>query len=157
VNEACRRATVDDVPRIAELARELRTELEPMKGGAIWARREARAEPLEDVYASLLERRDACVLVGTIDDTIIGFGTVSVEALRDGGTLGVIDDLFVDPEARSVGVGEELVNALIAFCDEHECIGIDALALPGHRATKNFFEENGFTARALVMHRRPPA
>jgi ribosomal protein S18 acetylase RimI-like enzyme len=156
VNEACRRATAGDVPRIAELARELRTELEPMKGGAIWARREARAEPLEDGYEALLARDDACVLVGTIDDTVIGFGTVVVEALRDGGNLGVIDDLYVDPEARSVGVGEELVNALIAFCDEHECVGIDALALPGHRATKNFFEENGFTARALVMHRRPP-
>ena len=30
----------------------------------------------------------------------------------------------------------------------------DAMALPGHRATKNFFEAHGFTARALVMHRR---
>lgn len=128
-----------------------------MKGGVIWARREARAEPLEDAYASLLARDDTCVLVGTIDETIIGFGTVVVETLRDGSHLGVIDDLYVEADARSVGVGEALVNALIAFCEEHECIGIDALALPGHRATKNFFEENGFTARALVMHRRPPA
>lgn len=34
------------------------------------------------------------------------------------------------------------------------CTGVDALALPGARATKNFFEENGFTARLLVVHRR---
>ncbi len=32
-------------------------------------------------------------------------------------------------------------------------MGVDTLALPGHRAAKNFFEESGFTARALVMHR----
>ena len=32
------------------------------------------------------------------------------------------------------------------------CVGIDAFALPGHRAAKNFFEEQGFTARAIVMH-----
>jgi hypothetical protein len=29
---------------------------------------------------------------------------------------------------------------------------VDVIALPGHRATKNFFEEQGFTARAIVMH-----
>ena len=29
---------------------------------------------------------------------------------------------------------------------------VDAFALPGHRAAKNFFETAGFTARALVMH-----
>ena len=33
------------------------------------------------------------------------------------------------------------------------CIGADALALPGNRATKNFFEQNGFVARSIVMHR----
>ena len=31
-------------------------------------------------------------------------------------------------------------------------MGIDATALPGNRATKNFFEAHGFTARLLVMH-----
>jgi hypothetical protein len=34
------------------------------------------------------------------------------------------------------------------------CSGVDATALPGNRATKNFFEESGFTARLLVMHHR---
>ena len=31
---------------------------------------------------------------------------------------------------------------------------MDAMALPGHRSAKNFFEESGFTARKLVMHHR---
>jgi hypothetical protein len=46
-----------------------------------------------------------------------------------------------------------MAEALVAFCTARGCVGIDALALPGHRAAKNFFEESGFTARALVMHR----
>lgn len=33
------------------------------------------------------------------------------------------------------------------------CLGIDALALPGNRETKNFFEASGLTARAIVVHR----
>ncbi len=43
---------------------------------------------------------------------------------------------------------------LIAWCEEHGCAGIDAVALPGNRATKNFFERYGLTARALLVHRR---
>lgn len=152
--EASRPATADDVPRIVELARVLRAELQPMRGGGLWAEREAWPEPLADAYRTLVDRDDTLVVVGTIDDTPIGFGAVVLEPLRSGRTLGVITDLFVEEGARSVGVGEAMADALVAFCTTHGCIGIDARALPGHRATKNFFEAHGFTARALVMHRR---
>ncbi len=55
--------------------------------------------------------------------------------------------------ARAVGVGESLIECVLAFTAEQRCVGVDALALPGHRAAKNFFEGSGFTARAIVMHR----
>jgi GNAT superfamily N-acetyltransferase len=151
--EGSRPATAEDVPRIAELAELARHELVPMKGGALWAAREAVAEPFEDTYGALVDRDDALVVVGTVDETVIGFGVVTLERLRNGDTLGVITDLFVEPGARSIGVGEAMADDLVAFCATNGCTGIDALALPGHRATKNFFEESGFTARALVMHR----
>jgi ribosomal protein S18 acetylase RimI-like enzyme len=152
--EGSRPATVDDLPRVVELSRLLRDELTPMKGGVLWSNREARAEPLKAAFAALLERDDALVVVGTVDDTVIGFGVVTLERLRTGETLGVISDLFVEPGARAVGVGEAMAGDLVAYCVAHGCTGIDALALPGHRAAKNFFEESGFTARAIVMHRR---
>jgi GNAT superfamily N-acetyltransferase len=151
--EGSRPATIDDLPRIVELARLLRHELAPMKGGVLWSNREALAEPLDEAYAALLDREDACIVVGTVDETVIGFGVVTLERLRTGETLGVISDLFVEPDARAVGVGESMANDLVGFCDARGCIGIDARALPGHRAAKNFFEESGFTARAIVMHR----
>jgi GNAT superfamily N-acetyltransferase len=150
--EGSRPATTEDLPRIAELAELLRHELVPMKGGSLWSAREARAEPFEDSYGALIGRDDALVIVGTVDDTVIGFGVVTLERLRTGDTLGIITDLFVEPDARAVGVGEAMAAELVTFCTEHGCVGIDALALPGHRAAKNFFEESGFTARAIVMH-----
>jgi GNAT superfamily N-acetyltransferase len=125
-----------------------------MKGGALWAVREARPEPLEQSYGALLDREDAQLVVGTIDDAVIGFGTAEIEVLRSGARLGLIRDLFVEPDARAVGVGERLAGDLVSFCRARGCVGIDALALPGHRAAKNFFEDSGFTARAIVMHRR---
>jgi ribosomal protein S18 acetylase RimI-like enzyme len=137
---------------LVDLARALRTEMRDQRGGALWATREAHPEPLDDTLAALLGRDDASVMVGTIDGTIVGFGTVEIETLRDGTRLGVIGDLFVEREARAVGVGESIADLIVAYCAAAGCVGIDAYALPGARDAKNFFERSGFTARALVMH-----
>jgi GNAT superfamily N-acetyltransferase len=150
--EAVRSATPDDLPVIVGLAEALRAELTPMRGGRIWAVREARRGPLDEAYGALLADPATCVVVGTLDDVVIGFGVATVESLADGGKLGVVTELFVDDEARAVGVGETVLEALVTFCTREGCVGVDAWALPGHRAAKNFFEESGFTARAIVMH-----
>jgi ribosomal protein S18 acetylase RimI-like enzyme len=150
--EAVRAATADDLPAIAALAEALRNELLPMRGGPIWAVREARPGPPAEAYGALLTDPATCVVVGTLDRVVIGFGVASVEPLSDGRRLGVVAELFVDPEARAVGVGETMLDGLVGFCRREGCVGVDAFALPGHRAAKNFFEESGFTARAIVMH-----
>jgi GNAT superfamily N-acetyltransferase len=151
--EGARPATLADVSRLVVLARQAADELTPMRGGALWSARDARAEPLDDAFPELLDRDDTCVVAGTIDEVVIGFGVGRLERLRDGRLLGIIDELFVEPEARSIGVGDAVVEVLLQFFNARGCIGADALALPGNRATKNFFEQHGFVARSLVMHR----
>jgi GNAT superfamily N-acetyltransferase len=152
VEEACRPALAADVPRLAELNRAVIAELAPMRGGAIWKAREARPEPLEEGLAQLLDHPDSRMLVATIDGTIVGYAVARLEPLGDGSVLGVIDDIFVEEGARQVGLGELMIDDLMTWCEGRKCVGMDAMALPGHRATKNFFEESGFTARQLVMH-----
>ena len=150
--DAARRATVEDLDPIIDLAQELRAELEPMRGGRLWSVTAAYPGPLHATFSALLKRDDTCLVVGTIDDSIVGFGACSVAVLRDGTRLGQIVELFVTEEARAVSVGEGILNELVEFCRAEGCAGVDAFALPGHRAAKNFFETAGFTARALVMH-----
>jgi GNAT superfamily N-acetyltransferase len=152
--EQARRALAEDVARVAELARAARAEMAPNRGGALFLARESRDEPLEEGLASELKADDHAVLVGTIDDAIIGYAVVRAEKLRTGDTLGVVTDLFVESEARAVGVGEAMMEAILEWCNEQGCNAVDAFALPGDRQTKNFFEESGFTARLLVMHHR---
>jgi GNAT superfamily N-acetyltransferase len=150
--ERARPATRADLPRIVELASALVGELRPMRGGELWYQRESRPEPLDASFGALLDDPDARLLVGSLDDVVLGFGAVQVETLRSGDRLGVVTELFVEPDARSVGIGEALIGAVVEFCAQRQCTGIDAPALPGHRAAKNFFETHGFTARSLVMH-----
>jgi GNAT superfamily N-acetyltransferase len=151
--EGCRAATQADVPRLAELARQAVEELRPGRGGAVWARAQARQPPFEPELTRQVAADDHVLLVGTLDGAVVGYGMARVEVLADGGRLGVVDDLYAEPEAREVGLGELLMNALVDWCREQRCFGVDSLALPGDRHTKNFFESFGLVARAIVVHR----
>jgi GNAT superfamily N-acetyltransferase len=141
--ESARRATEADGPRLAELAALARAELGAQeRGGRVFVNREA-ASMQADV-----------AVVGELDGVVVGFGSVRVEALADGSLLGVVEELFVESEARGVAVGEAMIGELLAWCRSQGCVGVDAYALPGMRETKNFFETFGFTARLLVVHHR---
>jgi GNAT superfamily N-acetyltransferase len=153
--EGARGATEADVPRLAELCRQGLAELRALdRGGPVFVAREGRAEPVEDSLRRAVVDPDCAVVAGTIGDVVVGYATGRTEALRDGQRLGVIDDLFVEPEARAVGVGEAMMREVLAWFRERRCDGVDSTALPGLRATKNFFEESGFSARLIVMHHR---
>ena len=156
MTEAARPASAADLPRIAELARAAIAELRPTKGGEVWARREARAEPVEQSLRADLDRQDTCMIAGTIDDVVVGYAVAVIERLSDGSLLARVTDLYAEPEAREVGVGEELLNAVIAWASDRRCVGVDSLVLPGNRETKNFFESFGLVARAIVVHRPLP-
>lgn len=151
--ESARPATTGDLDRLAELAGEAIAELAAEKGGGVWRRREARAEPVGAGLADALADPDQHVVAGCIGDAVMGYGVVRAERLRDGDLLGVVGDLYVEPGARGIGVGEAVMDALIAWCEERGCVGVDSVALPGMRSTKNFFERFGLVARAIVVHR----
>ncbi len=73
-----------------------------------------------------------------------GTATVGFVVYRDR----VIEALYVDPHHRRRGVARSMVNAL----RELEQPPVDALALPGDRATKSLYESFGWKARLLTMH-----
>ncbi len=149
--ESTRPAGPDDRAVLAALARDARADARTKRGGVLLVDEGLRQEPLE---ATLLTGSpDEHVVLGTIDDTPVGYALVQVRVLPSGDRLGVVEELYVDPEGRDVSVGEAMMDDLVAFCRAAGCVGIDALALPGDRATKNFFETFGLVARAIVVHR----
>ncbi len=153
IDEAARVATEADIDVVAELVASALDSIAEQRGGNLWTNREARSLPATDSVASAIANPDHQVIVGLLDEQVVGYAMVRLETLADDTVLGVVDDLFVLPEAREVGVGEEVMNQILAWVDEKGCRGIDAAALPGDRQTKNFFESNGLVARAIIVHR----
>lgn len=141
-----RAASPEDLASVAALRAEALSELSQLRGGLLYAAREAIAlpEPVEPGRP---------LWVGELDGVVVGYTAARTDSLPDGGRLGIIEAVYVTPACRAVGVGEAMIELAIAWCRDQGCSGVDAVALPGGRATKNFFEESGFSARLLVMHR----
>lgn len=154
MEEAVRPATHGDLPALARLADAARAELAAQKGGDVYIRREARRVPTAASLADDLAAGGRTVLAGTLDGAVVGYGVGHTVELVPEGLLGVVTDIYVEPEAREVGIGELLLDRLVAGFAEAGCAGVDVHALPGARETKNFFEGAGFTARLLVLHHR---
>ncbi len=153
MQENARVATAEDIETLSALATEAIAEQADSRGGWVWSRREARGEPFAGGFEQALQDPAQQVWVGQIDEAAVGYCVAGLDKLRTGETLGVISDLYVTEPAREVAVGERLIEAVLAWCEGHDCVGVDALALPGNRATKNFFESFGFKARMLTVHR----
>jgi len=148
VNVDARSAGAADLPTLVELARTARHEQADHRGGPLLVARHCRSEPLDLAFAEALADPTTGLWAGTIDGVPVGYALASAD-----GEIAVIEELHVEPEARAVGVGEAMLDAIVAWAHEVGCTGIDAFALPGARATKNFFETFGLTARLLVLHR----
>jgi GNAT superfamily N-acetyltransferase len=154
--EQARVATEADTLMLSSLLAQARHELEAQRGGpllldSVFSPRDS----LEDVFAGALADADRLVVVGTLDEVTVGFALARYRVV--GLTpIGSVEAIYVEPAAREVGVGEAMVDAISEWCVRRGCRGVDAPALPGSRPAKAFFEDHGFIARLLVMHRPLP-
>ncbi len=150
--EAAREATAADLEAIVALAAEARFELSGKRGGEVLARLDPAEGDLQGRVAGALGSTEAFVAVGTIEEAVVGYALMYLVPASDGRPQAVVEELYVDPGARHVGVGEALMDLLDSEADGWGAAGVDSVALPGDRATKNFFEMRGMTARAIIVH-----
>lgn len=134
----CRSATTADDALIQQFRDENADSLRSERGGEAFVDYElalARATP------------EQTTLIGELDGITVG---VVTWIMTDSTTARLIE-FFVINEARAVGVGDELMVAAKANLVASGVTSLDSWALPGMRASKNFFEAAGFTARLIVM------
>ena len=93
------------------------------------------------------------VWLGGLARVEMGYLLAAVVSMPSGAKLGVIEGIYVDPGGRGCGVGGAMLGVALEWFGFVGCVGAEATALPGQRDTKNFFEENGLTARMLTVYR----
>lgn len=150
--ESIRLATADDIDDLVSLYRLWLDEQEVSKGR--WAAHEGWQTPVDDKVSASIASPSECVLIGMLDQVPVGFaiGALLAGPGDDPNLLtGQIRSIYVRPEARELGVGALLLAGTTTWADAHGAREAEMRVLPGHRAAKNFCEENGLTARLLIM------
>jgi GNAT superfamily N-acetyltransferase len=145
-----REAGAADVEGVATAVEALLAEL----GGRCPARSELEAE----VRALLDEPEGGSVLIAEADERVVGVLSASWQrAIHVPGVYATIQDLWVDEDWRSRGVGAELVEA-IASQARRRGVGRLEVGLPRETfaaiaSTESFYRRNGFEPLGPRMRR----
>jgi ribosomal protein S18 acetylase RimI-like enzyme len=136
-----RAAAPDDIPQLLTLIRRY-WELEGITGFA--------ALRIELLLKELLASPAAgSVWVAESQTALTGYLiVVLVMSLEHQGLMGEIDEFFVNPEARSQGVGEQLLAAAEAWLVRHGGVRLQLQLGVSNRRAQAFYERHGYAARA---------
>ena len=77
------------------------------------------------------------------------FATITVSETGPGRWR--IGHVFVEPEAREMGIGDALVRHTLDWIRARSGTWIEASALPGDRSMKNLFERHGLVAQTITV------
>ncbi|HEX6204639.1 MAG TPA: GNAT family N-acetyltransferase [Solirubrobacterales bacterium] len=145
-----REAGADDVGAVATAIEALLLEL----GG----RRPERSELETEVRAHLEDPDGASVLIAEADGNVVGVLSASWQrAIHVPGVYATIQDLWVDEDWRSRGVGAELVEAIASQARTRGVsrleVGLPRETFAAIASTESFYRRNGFEHLGPRMRR----
>ena len=131
-----RPATIDDVPLIRALIGEL-AEYERLADAAVATDADLRAQLFGPAPA-------AEVLIGEVDGEPAGFALFFHNFSTFLGKRGLyLEDLFVRPSARGVGLGKHLMAALARIAVQRDCGRFEWSVLDWNQPSIDFYEAMG--------------
>jgi GNAT superfamily N-acetyltransferase len=145
-----REAGADDVAAVADAVADLLAEL----GGRCPQRQDLEAE----VQALIDDPQGGSVLVAEAEGRIVGVLSASWQrAIHVPGVYATIQDLWVDGEWRSRGVGAELVEAIASQARSRGVgrleVGLPRETFAAIASTESFYSRNGFEHLGPRMRR----
>ncbi len=131
----------DDLAQLVLLEDEARHALIGQRGGDRWL---VEHPVVAERWASRCEHSD--VWVAVIDDIVVGYLVAELGADR----VVRVDQVWVTPEARELGFGDELLASAVGSARSRGAVAVEGQALPGDRHTKNLYERAGVVARLIT-------
>ena len=99
-----------------------------------------------------IDSHDACVLLADDDGALVGFctGYQDLHSVRFGYRAWV-EDLAVDPERRSLGVGKALLDAAKAWARERGATHLELDSAEARADAHRFYEREGAGYRSICF------
>jgi GNAT superfamily N-acetyltransferase len=145
---AARHAAVEDLALLCRLIELSRADRLNERGGVVLE----RLDPRPAVDLDRLVDHNVLLALGLYAEVAFGYAHAEVVDV-EGAPIVRLYDVFVEPEARGVGIGEAMLQLVFDWTREQGASAIDSVVLPGNREGKNFFERFGLVARAIHVYR----
>jgi (aminoalkyl)phosphonate N-acetyltransferase len=98
-----------------------------------------------EVYFNALQGKVVFCFVAEIENKVVGFTSVSIlDLLHHSGKVLEIQELVVDENHRSRGIGKDLIDFIIKFAIKNKCLTIDVTSNKKRLAAHRFYENLGF-------------
>jgi glucosamine-phosphate N-acetyltransferase len=118
----------------------------------LWTDKTIDPPSLRPIFDRALASNSKTYLVATDENRVIGFGSLSLkDDLWPEGTVAYIDELVVDSEYRSKGIGAQLLERLAAAALQKGCCRIELTSAFYRKDSHQFYERRGFKSRAFVF------
>lgn len=115
----------------------------------------ALPEQMRDQLAGLLGGDDSAVFLAWLGGEAVGVATVTTTSGIELGLSAEMEDLYVRPEARGLGVGAALIEAVKEWCQARGCSLLAVVVTPEGQAAHDligYYRQCGFqeTGRTLL-------
>lgn len=106
--------------------------------------------------AKLLDDEKSAVFLTWVDDRAVGVATVTTTSGLELGLSAELEDLYVVPETRGIGIGSALIEAAKRWCRSQGCWIVSVVVTPEGEKAHNllaYYRSRGFrdTGRTLLF------
>jgi ribosomal protein S18 acetylase RimI-like enzyme len=149
-----RPARTDDMPAVGRLGALLIRTHHGFDAARFLPETPQTAEGYASFLGSQLRKRDVQVLVGEVDDAVVGYAYAAVEghdwmALR--GPAGVLHDVIVHPDHRGRGIGRMLLAGVLRFLENRGSPRVVLSTAEANETAQRMFAGAGFRRTMVEM------
>lgn len=102
-------------------------------------------DAFNDIFRRNLHNPDVYYLVAERFNTVVGFVSCHVQyLLHHAGKVGEIQELFVRPDVRNQGIGQELITALNTLAHQENFVNLEVTTNRKRLDTVRFYERELF-------------
>lgn len=137
-------ATENDLPLIKPLLTELMKAMTNTEGFDV--------EQSIENCRNLVKDPAHYVLIARKGDSILGFVNFTIrETIMHPGPSGLIDELVVSESGRDMGIGKQLIQAVVNKCRESGCWEVEVSTEKSNTKARRFYETCGFEEDAVLL------
>lgn len=108
------------------------------------------------VAATLRDPTRGFILTGLVDGAVEAVAYVSfANPLEHAGTVAWIEELYVTPAHRNLGLGKRLIDAVALRAEAQGCVSIDLEVTADHFRAARLYEREGFRSMRRDHMTRP--